>query len=1233
MPSKSAKQARLMAAVAHNPKFAKKVGIPQSVGQEFHAADKRKGRFAEGGKVKTLKRLKDQLAEYSMWGHNSDRYTRLLKDWDPDVDDDDITLMGRWADGSMWGWKQGDPNIARMDELVKKYGIRPRDLITYRGMELPPDVLESFKPGDYLSTFRPQSSTTEFGIAEDFAHIGNNEREGWLPTILRISPSERKVLPLPYAGQSELVIPSGEAGRLGINKIRPAKLGGFEIEVDPVPHPGFADGGQVLPSSKDDEESWSDTYLKRPLSGLASMWGGTDPETGEFISPAWQNLKRAWNVDERRRQGLPPQERATLGIVDETLSLPALGGLVGLPVPEFASEAEERASTTREAARTAVGVDAPHGFAENIAESAGVMAGQLPVPANVAGKLKLLKESGKLGKIGKILGPAAEWFSPTVVPKASNYIKGTLFGGILGGGLDYLGDYMDEKEATERNKQFISEAIAEVLEEERVKAAEESGDETSDDEALAELGYAEGGKVTAAKKAITSLRQVLSETEPADAGTRKAAIDTALRALNVPGTVELPKTIRAGLNEQREPSAVLNLLGQAEPLLQPARQMGKFDPKSIVSNLPAPSKIVPTENIAHGTMSDLEHTRLLERIGYHDRGANRHLSEEMAQMEQDDLDWEKMHGYAEGGKVANTFVPVPQAQKEEMAAQQGQAARTGAPLSQEWYENYGAGPEHLFLGDRTVKLPDYWGPQHPSMAPPTQQTAEGSWLPAAGIVGMSLYDEWKKKRAEGQDTSQQAFWQDMHASAANTSDTDAWVNQQLDQYGNSAPMPVMGEDGSISYVQPDQFWRNMHDSAANTSNTDAWVNSQLENYNSPMPVINDDGTVSYVNAQGEPVSAGGLNLGRAWQGATGAYDVYAGLERGDVGGYAQALQGVNDLYGSYTGTGTGALGGTTGAVSGLADMYTGIEQGGLQGYTQAAQGAVQTANSLGYGSSAAGAAAGKAVPVVAAATGAYNTYEAAKVGNKKGAVAQGAATGAAIGSIIPGIGTAVGAVVGAVVGLIGASLGDKDKASESYYGAYKKLDQDKQIRGWTPDQVGGAVFETIKSHTKSGNINKFPDVSEMYTAFGITKDAQKNYKNVQAQMGDFIKGVIGTAQQMGSLPTDPTALRQLDGQQIYYKVVVPALAAKFKEQTGKESSAWNVDKINPGTSSQLQNLFADWTDWMTSHWDQKSAPATQSSSQQGGLRIGGGRVLERARGGRVQNFHDDPRSGALAVLQ
>ena len=40
MPSKSPKQARLMAAAAHNPSFAKRVGIKQSVAKEWNQADK-----------------------------------------------------------------------------------------------------------------------------------------------------------------------------------------------------------------------------------------------------------------------------------------------------------------------------------------------------------------------------------------------------------------------------------------------------------------------------------------------------------------------------------------------------------------------------------------------------------------------------------------------------------------------------------------------------------------------------------------------------------------------------------------------------------------------------------------------------------------------------------------------------------------------------------------------------------------------------------------------------------------------------------------------------------------------------------------------------------------------------------------------------------------------------------------------------------------------------------------
>jgi hypothetical protein len=56
MPSTSKKQHNFMEAVAHNPAFAKKVGVPQSVGMEFSKADKGR-KFERGGDVKESKEM------------------------------------------------------------------------------------------------------------------------------------------------------------------------------------------------------------------------------------------------------------------------------------------------------------------------------------------------------------------------------------------------------------------------------------------------------------------------------------------------------------------------------------------------------------------------------------------------------------------------------------------------------------------------------------------------------------------------------------------------------------------------------------------------------------------------------------------------------------------------------------------------------------------------------------------------------------------------------------------------------------------------------------------------------------------------------------------------------------------------------------------------------------------------------------------------------------------------
>lgn len=58
MPSTSAKQAKFMRAVAHSPKFAKKVGVPQSVGKDYEMTDKKKMKFGDGGDTARAKKLK-----------------------------------------------------------------------------------------------------------------------------------------------------------------------------------------------------------------------------------------------------------------------------------------------------------------------------------------------------------------------------------------------------------------------------------------------------------------------------------------------------------------------------------------------------------------------------------------------------------------------------------------------------------------------------------------------------------------------------------------------------------------------------------------------------------------------------------------------------------------------------------------------------------------------------------------------------------------------------------------------------------------------------------------------------------------------------------------------------------------------------------------------------------------------------------------------------------------------
>jgi len=84
MPSKSKAQHNFMAAIAHSPSFAKKAGVPMSVGKEFVTADKGK-KFSKGGDMKhedvkmDKKMMQKAVNKHEGRLHKGEAMTKLAK--------------------------------------------------------------------------------------------------------------------------------------------------------------------------------------------------------------------------------------------------------------------------------------------------------------------------------------------------------------------------------------------------------------------------------------------------------------------------------------------------------------------------------------------------------------------------------------------------------------------------------------------------------------------------------------------------------------------------------------------------------------------------------------------------------------------------------------------------------------------------------------------------------------------------------------------------------------------------------------------------------------------------------------------------------------------------------------------------------------------------------------------------------------------------------------------------
>jgi len=123
MPTVSKKQERFMQAVAHNPKFAKAAGVPQSVGKEF---TKSGGGMAESKKMvgKEIAFMKKKGAPKSMVKHEMGEMMGMKKGGMAKK-----MAMGGYADGGM-------PMVMKDGKKVPSFAADGQGKMKHGGMAM-----------------------------------------------------------------------------------------------------------------------------------------------------------------------------------------------------------------------------------------------------------------------------------------------------------------------------------------------------------------------------------------------------------------------------------------------------------------------------------------------------------------------------------------------------------------------------------------------------------------------------------------------------------------------------------------------------------------------------------------------------------------------------------------------------------------------------------------------------------------------------------------------------------------------------------------------------------------------------------------------------------------------------------------------------------------------------------------------------------------------------------------
>jgi hypothetical protein len=131
MPSTSKKQHNFMAAVAHSPAFAKKVGVPQSVGQDFNKADTGK-KFSKGGDTMATKDMNSKMMAFEKSGKDVEK-KGMKEGSKADMALDKKQMMGMKRGGSVKKMAEGGMSDMAQDKAMIKKAFKEHDAQEHKG--------------------------------------------------------------------------------------------------------------------------------------------------------------------------------------------------------------------------------------------------------------------------------------------------------------------------------------------------------------------------------------------------------------------------------------------------------------------------------------------------------------------------------------------------------------------------------------------------------------------------------------------------------------------------------------------------------------------------------------------------------------------------------------------------------------------------------------------------------------------------------------------------------------------------------------------------------------------------------------------------------------------------------------------------------------------------------------------------------------------------------------------